>query len=78
MGGRDTDYTTEGETDALIAGALRVQVRRVEDQAVTVGRTVDSSLPVVAVITSVVQITIVVVVVASAEEGEEVSGISGS
>ena len=69
-GGKDTDYTTEGVAVALIVAVLRAQVRRVEVQVVTVGRTADSRLPVAAAATSVAQITITIVVVASAEEGE--------
>ena len=60
----------EGETEALIPEMLRVQVRRVEDQAVTVGRTVDSRLPVEAVATSADQSAITIFIPASAEEGE--------
>ena len=70
MGGRDTDYTTEGETAALTAVVLRVQVRRVEVQAPSVGIRVELRLPVEAVATPIVQNTVTVAVVASAEEGE--------
>ena len=70
VGGRDTDYTTEGATVALIAGVLRAQERRAEAQVVTERRTVDLRLPVVAAVTSEVQIAITIVVVAFAEEGE--------
>ena len=59
VGGRDTDYTTEGKAVALIACGLRAQVRQVEVQAVTVGRTGDSRPPGAAGATYVVQNTIV-------------------
>ena len=70
VGGRDTDYTTEGVAVTLIECALRAQARRAEAQVPTVCSIVDLSLPVVAFATSVVEITIVVIVVPSAEEGE--------
>ena len=70
VGGRDTDYTTEGDAVALTAGVLRVQARRAEDQAVSESITTDSRLPVAAVATPAEQITTTIAVVASAEEGE--------
>ena len=70
MGGRDTDYTREGEAVALIVEVLRAQARRDEVQVTTVRSTVDLSLPVVAFVTSVVQTAITIVVEASADEGE--------
>ena len=73
MGGRDTDYTTEGATVALKAVVLRVQARRAEEQVVTAGGIDDLRLPVAAVATSAAQITITIVIPASAEEGERKS-----
>ena len=63
-------YTTDGETAALIVGALRAQVRRVEVQVPSVGIRVDLRPPVVAAATSIAEITATVIEVASAEEGE--------
>ena len=70
VGGRDTDYTTEGVTEALRVVVLRVQARWGEVQAPTIGGIVALSLPVVTVVASVVQIAITVSIVSSAEEGE--------
>ena len=73
VGGRgDTDYTTEGETVALIGEVLRVQAPRAEVQEPTVGRTVDSRLPVAAAVTFAAYETSsrIPPIIASAEEGE--------
>ena len=70
VGGRDTDYTTEGEAEALTEVVLRVQVRRAEEQEPTARIRGDLRLPVIAIATSVVQITSIIGVAASAEEGE--------
>ena len=69
-----SNYTAEGETEALIEVEPKVQVRRGEVQVVHVVSTVCFNHPVVAVATSAAQTTIGEAVVASADEGEGQAG----